>query len=243
MKNNKTDVFKDELALIKSKDVKELAKDIINGADDWFFIEPASSSGKYHPDFAREVGGLVLHTKAVVYFLNELVRSELYDVTEREVDLLILSAIAHDIKKFGDVNNGHTVKNHPELGAKYVKTINEQKCKIPSSDMDFVEKCIISHMGVWGDVKPTTEAEKLLHISDLLASRKEIDLKFSKESRKTITPSLDDYVLDFGMHRGKTLKEVPNDYLEWGIKSIDKNPVFKKLAKQVLEERKQEVKV
>ena len=28
-----------------------------------------------------------------------------------------------------------------------------------------------------------------------------------------------------------------------GIKSIDKNPIFKKLAKQVLEERKQEVKV
>lgn len=237
----KVNVFDKELALIKDSKIKKFTKEIIKSADDWFFLEPASSSGKYHPKFAREAGGLVLHTKAVVYFLKELLRSELYSINEYEKDMLILSAIAHDIKKYGEKENtGHTLANHPELAVKYVTNINKNGKFVNDDDLSYICKCISRHMGVFGDDKPESEAEKLLHISDLLASRKEIDIEFSKEEKKTATPSLDEYIVDFGKHIGKPIREVPIDYLEWAIENITKKPVFLSLAKQVLKENKNE---
>ena len=44
--------FSKEISHIKNPDVKKLIKEVLKNADDWFFIEPASSSGKYHPEFA-----------------------------------------------------------------------------------------------------------------------------------------------------------------------------------------------
>ena len=91
-------------------------------------------------------------------------------------------------------------------------------------------------MGIWGDIKPETEDEKLLHIADLLASRREIDIKFSEEEKKKTLPNIDDYVVDFGMYKGKLIKEVPIDYLKWGSENIKDNKIFKSLAKQILKE-------
>lgn len=49
---DKIKVFDKELSLIKDSSLKKFLKEILKSADDRFFIEPASSSGKYHPDFA-----------------------------------------------------------------------------------------------------------------------------------------------------------------------------------------------
>ena len=95
-------------------------------------------------------------------------------------------------------------------------------------------------MGVFGDNKPESEGEKLLHISDLLASRKEIDIEFSKEEKKAAMPSLDEYIVDFGMYNGKFLKEVPMSYLEWAVENVTKKPVFTSLAKQILKENEKD---
>ena len=237
--NDKIKLFDREINLISDGNIKKLTKEVLKNADDWFFTEPASSSGKYHPDFAREVGGLVKHTKAVVYFVKEMYRSELYDIDIHHYDLLILSAIAHDIKKYGESNNtGHTVKNHPELASNYVKNINSNKKGgyINEDDIKYVQQCILTHMGVFGDIKPSTDDEKLLHLADLIASRKEIDLKFDKNVEKTILPTIDDFVIDFGMHSGKLIKDVPIDYLKWAVENVTKKPIFLKLAKKILTE-------
>ena len=127
----KIKVFDKELSLIEDGNVKKLTKECIKLAEDWFFIEPASSSGKYHPEFALGPGGLVMHTKAVVYFLFEIFRSEMYNIDEYHQDLLYLSAIAHDIKKYGETTNtGHTVKNHPELASKFIEKVNKENKNI-----------------------------------------------------------------------------------------------------------------
>ena len=234
----KVSKFNKEISYIKNSDVKKLTKEVLKNADDWFFIEPASSSGKYHPEFALGPGGLVMHTKAVVYFLNELFRSEMYNIDEYHQDLLYISAIAHDIKKYGESSNtGHTVKNHPELASKYVDTINKEKGNIlKNKDIDFIKDCINKHMGIWGDVKPKNESEKILHIADLLASRREIDIKFTKEEIKEAKPNLNEYIVDFGQYNGKPITDVPVDYLNWCVKNIKNNKVFVKYAKQILKE-------
>lgn len=240
----KTNAFEKELLLIENLTIRKLAREALSKADDWFFIEPASSSGKYHPDFARGASGLVLHTKAVVYFLVELIRSDLYGIDSYHRDLLILSAITHDIKKYGDGNKvGHTVNNHPELASIYIENINNSKKGgyISEVDIEYVKKCIERHMGVFGDSIPQTDDEKLLHLADLIASRKEIDLKFSNDEKKKAMPSIDEYKIDFGKHIGENIRNVPIDYLEWAIKNVTKRPVFLSLAKQIINEQKNKI--
>lgn len=233
--------FSKEISHIKNPDVKKLTKEVLKNADDWFFIEPASSSGKYHPEFALGPGGLVMHTKAVVYFLYELFRSEMYNIDEYHQDLLYLSAIAHDIKKYGETTNtGHTVKNHPELASKFIEKVNkENKNILKKKDIDFIKECVDKHMGIWGDKKPETDDEKILHIADLLASRKEIDIKFTKEEIKEAKPNLNEYIVDFGQYNGKPITDIPIDYLNWGVKNIKNNKTFVKFAKQILKEHEE----
>ena len=118
-KEERIKLFERELSYIYDQNIREFAKKIIEDADDYFFTVPASSSGKYHPDFARGNGGLVRHTKAVTYFANELLRAELENktLTRFDADLVIVAAISHDIKKQGDGSTGHTMlKEHPEYG-------------------------------------------------------------------------------------------------------------------------------
>ena len=38
------------------------------------------------------------------------------------------------------------------------------------------------------------------------------------------------------MYNGKLLREVPIDYLKWAVENVDKKPVFRSLAKQLLKE-------
>lgn len=233
--------FSKEISHIKNPDVKKLTKEVLKNADDWFFIEPASSSGKYHPEFALGPGGLVMHTKAVVYFLYELFRSEMYNIDEYHQDLLYLSAIAHDIKKYGEsTNTGHTVKNHPELASNFIEKVNkENKNILKKKDVDFIKDCVNKHMGIWGDIKPEDECEKILHIADLLASRREIDIKFTKEEIKEAKPNLNEYIVDFGQYNGKPITDVPIDYLNWCVKNIKNNKTFVKFAKQILKEHEE----
>lgn len=176
----KLNFFEKEISMIKYKTIRELASTIIVEAPEWFFTMPASSSGKNHPEYARGKRGLLLHTKAVVYLLHEMFRSQMYDIDEYHQDLLIVAAIAHDIKKFGNTDyTGHTVKEHPELAAAYVENINSVYNILDIDSINYIKRCILSHMGVWGNILPETVDEKLLHLADLLASRKEItiDLK------------------------------------------------------------------
>ena len=95
-------------------------------------------------------------------------------------------------------------------------------------------------MGVFGNDVPKTDDEKILHLADLIASRKEIDIKFTKEEKKKSIPSLNEYVVDFGMHNGKHINEIPQDYLKWAVENIKEKKVFTSLVKEYLKEQKNE---
>lgn len=45
--------FIEELASIKDKQIRKLTIDVLEKVNEKFFIEPASSTGKYHPDYAQ----------------------------------------------------------------------------------------------------------------------------------------------------------------------------------------------
>lgn len=250
----RNNIFQEEFDLIESKDVKELLKNILAHAPAYFFTVAASTSGKYHPESSLGLGGLVRHTKTVCKLVIEIYHLEMYGFTKREQELLIVAAISHDILKCGEDEKmrGTTVKNHPELASHYVQECNKKEQDkdgnwlyyVPQTDIKFVAGTVLTHMGQWGEIKPKTEAQKFLHLCDMLASRKNIEYKFSKEELEKTTPSVNpkEVLIDFGKYKGKTLLDIAQTdrgYLEWIISEngIRKEPIYS-MTKNFLENGK-----
>ena len=94
--------FKTELNYIKNERIKNSLITMINKLPKYFFEVPASSTGKYHPNFSLGEGGLLRHTKAAVRIAYELFNDEsLNNFTNDEKDLIIFSIVLHDGLKSG----------------------------------------------------------------------------------------------------------------------------------------------
>jgi HD superfamily phosphohydrolase YqeK len=247
------DLFQRELSYIADDELREFAKQLLRDAHEYFFTVPASSSGKYHPNFARGEGGLVRHTKAVAYFVNELIRPEIEfgTIDRRDADLLIVAAIAHDIKKQGDGLEGHTVKEHPIMAANYVtRTYHEYEWKtIDVTDLNLLCEVIKSHMGPWQEPKPTSRRQLILFYADYIASRKEIvGIDFidsgNNEAVEAYVPpvmTVEGYKFDFGKTKGMTIKEAYEKepgYVKWiANKEGFGNVEVQKLVREFLDNR------
>ena len=85
-------IFNKELTYIKNPKYRENAKKLIELLPDYFYEVAASSTGKYHPEFALGEGGLVRHTKVAVKLAYELANNEVigYSFTDDEKDLMII---------------------------------------------------------------------------------------------------------------------------------------------------------
>ena len=253
----KHELFTKELETFKNEDIKEFAKVILDDAPDYFYHVAASSTGKYHPKYALGDGGLMRHTKSVVRFYNHLMSLEqnINMFSEREIDLGRIACLAHDIMKSGTEehyaeksNNGEntvfTVFNHPLLAAKYIMSYKEQY--LSEVELKFIALAIGSHMGQWNtnkhepDVilpKPKSEMQKIIHIADYLASRKDIDVSFLDDEYAYAPINPEEFKLTFGKHSGTMLKDVPKDYLKWLVGTDLKEPL-KSYVVEVLKENK-----
>lgn len=209
--------FESVLSLIKNDEIRNFCELLLTDANDYFFEKPASSTGKYHPKYALGNGGLARHSIAVALIMNDILETNCYKFTSDEKDLLICAAIIHDIKKYGNGNSSFTVKNHPELAGDYV--INESKnAKLKSEYAVFISEAVLTHMGQFGNEEPKTDAQKLLHIADCLASRKYIEVNFNELelpkasviTESVVKPKEDpgDFLLTFGKYKGKKLEEI-----------------------------------
>lgn len=237
-KKDRLEIFKRELGYIHDDNIRKFAEKLLEECNDYFFTVPASSSGKYHPVMSLGDGGLVRHTKAVAYFANEFARAEVQfgKFDDRDCDLIVLCAIAHDIKKQGEnAETHHTVNEHPQLAAQFMKKINDEYNFIDEDDMDTVFKAVSKHMGPWGEPKPSSLFERTLFYADYTASRKELDIKFISDGinepveRETYANpvdspkmTVDDYVFHFGKTKGMTIAEsVKNNksYVDWILRT------------------------
>lgn len=182
---DKLKLFVNELNDICDDKLREFAASIILNAPEYFFTVPASSSGKYHPYFAREVGGLVKHTRCVIFYAE--CNAESFNFDSHTKDLIIIAALAHDIKKQGDSNDGkHTVYEHPELAYNFILEIQKSNPNlITVEDATIVANAILCHMGKWQHDDaftkgrksfplPKTLFEYALQSADYIASRTEL---------------------------------------------------------------------
>ena len=162
--------FTEEVNLIKDENLRKLTIGMLSTIPEYFYRIPASSSGKYHPQYALGEGGLARHTKAAVKIAESLLSLEQYK--ELPHDKIIMALIMHDTFKQGILESGHTVSEHPLLAASFVEHFNDEY----HDTLYLVAKLIKSHMGEWYEPKPVTEAEKFVHLCDYLASRKFLEV-------------------------------------------------------------------
>ena len=185
---NKINCFKQEISYVKDEKLKEDLNILINLLPDYFFEIPASSTGKYHPDFALGNGGLVRHTKVAVRFAYELLNNNTTGCkfTDHDKDLIIIALTLHDGLKSGLNHDKYTKFDHPLLISKYIME-NKNKLSMSIDDIRKVCSMIESHMGEWTydsynkkEVlpKPKTAEQRFVHMCDYLASRKFIYVKF-----------------------------------------------------------------
>lgn len=174
---NKSDFFEREIQFIESIDLQDFVRFFFNEkCGDWFWKSGASSSGKYHPLFTKGEGGLVRHTKAVAWVCEELLRMSSYAYMRAEYkDYARVACLLHDTRKYGsgDTEDKECYKEHGKLAADAVTEAWEEfwggvHCP------ELLTMAIRSHMGQWvedRDDRPFTNIDRLVHLSDYIASR------------------------------------------------------------------------
>jgi hypothetical protein len=169
-----------ELSLISDATIRVFTESILNGLPKYFWEVPASSTGKYHPDYALGKGGLVRHTKAAVKIANELFNLEMFRELLPLRDSILSALILHDGLKHGKEFSEFTKFEHPVIMRDYLL---ENAKELPF--IQTIANLIASHMGQWSQnsrsaillPKPESKAGKFVHLCDYLASRKFIEVK------------------------------------------------------------------
>lgn len=186
MKNDK-EKFYDCVEKIEITSIKKFVKNFVEDrVPDYFWRIPASSSGKYHPDYSLGKGGLVRHTIAVFYIGKELSDLEQYDFKQIRRDGILAALLLHDTFKKGKKEQKHTCKKHPVICK---EEILDYEC--PNS-FGFIKEriadMVASHMGQWNTdrndnvvrPKPDNDNKNFVHLCDYLASRKFLEFNFDK---------------------------------------------------------------
>jgi len=174
-------VFEYEVNLIYKPEIKEFVKKALDAAPPQFWTMPASKTGKYHGEDNNRTGGLVHHTKKLVYALRVFIRAM---QLEGMRDELIAAGILHDIVKDGSrvvrygAGGNANWKDHGVCVAQFVSgevyagTI--PPAGISGALQSILRLCAV-HMGQWGsgpETMPRTRAEWAIHMADMMASRK-----------------------------------------------------------------------
>jgi hypothetical protein len=180
---------------------------------------------------------------------NYLVNLQQYKskLSEVERDCVICAALLHDcIKHDWENKTGFSVHQHPMLAAEFIKT-DERLNDILGEDIrSIIGDAAASHSGEWTTSKrskvvlpvPQTLVQELVHLSDYIASRSDIHILFDGEDSKPKLPSLNEYKLNFGKHKGETIPEiatVDRGWLVWAQENLTREPL-KTLIKTYFDE-------
>lgn len=199
---NKEAVFTQELKNIKTMLHQEIAKICIMNAPEYFWVIPASSTGKYHPKSSLGVGGLVRHTKSVSAIAEIFLgHPKNDDLSQEDKDDIRVACLIHDMVKLGDDPKGYTVHDHPLLVRTVLCPYEPQDSTTPDIIIDTWDRIcdlVSSHMGTWNTSKnsdivlpvPQTRKQNIVHMSDYIASRKDIQVDIPMDLPKTATGEL-----------------------------------------------------
>ena len=182
--------FEEELQMIKDDDIRVAVIEVLKNVKDEFYHAAASSSGKYHPEYALGDGGLYRHTRAAVKIANDILNLEWFnkEFTDGDKDIILAALILHDTCKSGrEWDNKYTMHTHPIQAGNLVEDIlRDTEYRGIGEE---IARCIRSHMGQWNEPgrwnkyndrtilpKPEELDEFVVHLCDYLASRKYLNV-------------------------------------------------------------------
>lgn len=165
------DDFLNELQDFVSKERLDMCERLFGIIPNYFWLVPASSTGKYHPSFSCRTGGLTNHTLAAMKIFKRLAKH--FEVFNEDIEIGLIALTFHDTFKLGPKKERYTVHKHPLYAAVPFITLGENK----------IAECIKSHMGRFNKNNysniilplPEDDLQMLVHIADYLSSRKEME--------------------------------------------------------------------
>ena len=150
-----------EISQIPNEDIRNWTRTALINAPDIFWFAPASKTGRYHPKDESKEGGNVRHTQRAFRAMQILCDADADILNEEEISMMLSAILLHDIAK-------GMGRPHEELVYPYYKT---------TLGIDFVTQypesmdMILKHMGRFGNNRPITKMEVLVHFADDIASK------------------------------------------------------------------------
>lgn len=189
---NRTDakkLFQPFINKMNDEIIKDFTNFCFEQLPDYWFVKPASSTGKYHPAFAQGDGGLVRHTLAMLKIYDVLYRGFEKEFKPGMYDLGVFACIFHDALKYGKEetfpNGGQwCTKGHEFDAAEWIRSLwrkyDDEACQNGCDFDEYIEEAIMiicsaidHHMGPWSKTgEPKTSFDKLIFIADYMASSK-----------------------------------------------------------------------
>lgn len=165
--------------------IRSLVENCLKAVPDYFWTMPASTTGKYHPEYTLGEGGLVRHTKAAVWIANELLRLDMFKRISHFSDEIYAALILHDTIKKGMDGSAYTTTDHPLRASEFVQKIADDTSWGDYAPVRTICNLIETHMGQWNTdydgnevlPRPRTPEQVFVHMCDYLASRKFITVE------------------------------------------------------------------
>lgn len=182
-------IFTYELNHIKDEKIREFTERALEIAPEYFWKIPASSTGKFHPQYALGEGGLCRHVKSAVRIAIQLLQLKMFCYSDIQKDIIISALLLHDCAKSNIPQQKYTAHEHPLVICDYILQHKDICNILDEKTLNTLLDCIRSHMGSWTTNKfskiilpePKTSMQKFVHMADYLASRKCIEMNFDAE--------------------------------------------------------------
>lgn len=177
----------EEINLITDPIIKSFVESVLTKAVP-FWKSPATFTPEMHPPDEYFDGGLCLHTKRVVRVAALLIST--YDCSQEDFNCLIAAAILHDVTKALAKTNNEEIEEifhdtmHPYTVDNFINwcrtedSLNADDSQpntllITEDQLYLILRLIRCSHGPWSPIPetiPSSSLEKILHMSDLIAS-------------------------------------------------------------------------
>ena len=162
-----------ELSLIKDLSVRNFTTSVILKTPGLFWYRPSAYFKGHHPSDEYSEWGNLLHIKRTLVIAKEFTGIE--DLDTSSSDILYSGLLVHDIGKYGPdgLEERIQLKTHAETAVNFILARLESDATL---EQEQILGIVMTHMGRWGNVKPSTLLEKLGSYSDCIASRAIINI-------------------------------------------------------------------
>ena len=166
-----------ELSLIKDLSVRNFTTSVILKTPGLFWYRPSAYFKGHHPSDEYSEWGNLLHIKRTLVIAKEFTGIE--DLDTSSSDILYSGLLVHDIGKYGPdgLEERIQLKTHAHIAVVLIKDMGYTDSFVPT-----ILGVVLTHMGRWGDFKPSTPLEKLGSYCDCIASRANINIPIKLHS-------------------------------------------------------------